>query len=44
MRVFFSMIVAFCILYTVDALFTGGKYSQSAAAMGRSMAMHFGLR
>lgn len=42
MRFFTGNLVAALILYVADATLAAGKYSTGIAAMGRSMAMHFG--
>ena len=43
MRFFLCVLLAGLILYAADAAFTSGKYAQSFAAIGRSMAHHFGV-
>jgi hypothetical protein len=43
MRFFLSILAGVLILYVADAAFASGKYSKGVAAMGKSMAMHFGL-
>jgi hypothetical protein len=43
MRFLLGALLAVLTLYVADAILADGKYSKSAAAMGRSMAMHFGF-
>ncbi len=43
MRFFLSLLAGVLVLYVADAAFASGKYSKSAVAVGKSMAMHFGL-
>ncbi len=43
MRFFLSVVAGVLVLYVADAAFASGKYSKSAVAIGKSMAMHFGL-
>lgn len=41
--IFTGILAAALTLYVADTTLAAGKYSASIAAMGRSMAMHFGL-
>jgi hypothetical protein len=43
MRFFLSLLAGVLVLYVADATFASGKFSKNAAAVGKSMAMHFGL-